>query len=440
MKLISIMMMKLVKWLVLGFFCLVVLIASIYGLYKAFSIWTFEKEIMRNDKPYGGGDLRVKNRDLLVFKPIEPLTKIKEVKDWKDPNVAEFAEPWMYDVKEVSNRSSVRLLRGAIENDVKRIFEQRGQNGGWWVSPDWKTIYVTTEWMNYKLPNGPDGYGQAWHTLWRSQDGGDNWQQLKWPELINAGQPLFLADGKRGYLIAWDMRVWRTQDSGDHWEELKLPAWANQQLHPNPDGNGFSPWVKDTRARFDAFDLASNGTLRLSFFVKKAQLGKQLINNSSLVYALPWGISENDLFNKWINPETILPMEVVRDIKSDKQEGQHLITLQGMPIDWQKTGDVQRIRLANYVYLNKGKEVLRHVFPEYVKPGALFIGNKNELVLAADKKKKGQIMSDSMTMVSKDMGKSWDEFVDGSAYAWYYEAEVNRIWKYETYSLYRRDL
>ncbi|MCX7207600.1 MAG: hypothetical protein NT086_16800 [Proteobacteria bacterium] len=441
MKLISI-VMKLVKWLALGIFCLVVLIASIYGLYKAFSMWTFEKEIMRNDKPYGGGDLRVKGRELFVFKPVKAEIKFKEPLDpnRQTPEVSQVTEPWMNDIAETINRSTIRLLRGTIDNDVKRIFEQRGQNGAWWVSPDWQTLYVTTNWMDYHLPNGADGYGQTWHTLWKSIDGGLQWRQLEWPERSDAGQPLFLPDGKRGYLIGSGMRVWRTEDAGEHWQEINLPKWTNQQLMPSPDGNGFAPWVKETRARFNAFDLASDGTLRVVFFVKDAQLSKGRVSNSSLVYALPWNISEKDLIAKWLQPESILPLQVVKDIKVNQQGEQHLITLQGLPIDWQKKDDSKRVREANYVFLKQGKELLRHSFDEYVKPGALFIGPHNELILAGDKKTKGHIMPDSMTLISKDKGQTWRETVDGSAYAWYYEAETNRIWKYETYSLYWREL
>ncbi len=47
-------------------------------------------------------------------------------------------------------------------------------------------------------------------------------------------------------------------------------------------------------------------------------------------------------------------------------------------------------------------------------------------------------LQDNITLISTDHGQSWDETDDGMAYAWYYEAERNRIWKYQLNSLYWR--
>lgn len=429
-----------VKWIVYAIVAVLALSSAAYGLYKAFSMWNYETDLMEQDKPYGGGDLRVHGRQLFIFKPIGPEIKFKPVAERSRPGVPEVQEPWMNDVKEVSNRSTVRLLRGDMEHGVKRIFEQRGQNGAWWLSADWKTIYVSTDWMNFKLPAGPDGYGQGWHALWKSEDGGANWRQLPWPERIQPGQPLFLNDGKRGYLVAEGMRIWRTRDGGEHWEALPMPSWANQRLMANPDGNGLSPMVPDTRARFDAFDLAEDGTLRLSFYVRQARLGGSFgtVEESALLYSLPWDVKAEDLPLKWMRPEAVFKQQSIVDIKPALGGGLHLIALQGQLLP-EKVAEEQ-LRPAAYVLWKQGEEALRHGFEPHVIPGALFVGKQDQLVLAGDSQQPGQAMRDSITLTSSDGGRKWSETNDGSAFAWFYEAESNRIWKYQAHSLYWRGL
>ncbi|MDN0075779.1 hypothetical protein QU481_12875 [Crenobacter sp. SG2303] len=403
-------------------------------------MWTYETELMEHDKPYGGGDMRIHARQVMVFKPIGPEQKFKPMEEWKNPEVAEPTEPWMNDIDEISNRATIRLLRGDMGKGIRRIFEKPGQNGAWWLSPDWQTIYLTTDWSNYKLPMGPDGYGQRWHALWKSVDGGQHWQQLPWPERTQPGQPLFMADGQRGYLVADGMRIWRTSDGGLHWQALPLPAWANQRLMMNPDGNGFSPWVKNTRARFDAFDVSEDGTLRVAFYVRKARLAAKLgeVTESTLLYSLPFTTKVEELPAKWMQPDAVFKQQSLMDIKAAKDGGVHLIALQGQLQPDQANGEQQR--LAAYVHWQQGKETFRHVFAPHVIPGALFIGRQDQLVLAGESQQPDRVMRDSITLVSSDGGRSWDETNDGSAYAWYYETETNRIWKYEYHSLYWRKL
>lgn len=430
----------LLKWLGITILGLLLLGASAYGLYKVFSMWTYETELMEHDKPYGGGDMRIRGRQVMVFKPIGPELKFKPAAELKDPEVAEFTEEWMDDSSERLNRHTVRLLRGDMDKGIRRIFEKPGQNGAWWLSPDWQTIYVTTDWINYHLPSGPDGYGQSWHTLWKSSDGGQSWRQLPWPERVPNGQPLFMADGRRGYLVADGMRIWRTADGGEHWQEIVLPSWANQQLTDHPSGNGLLPMIKSTHAVFSAYDLADDGTLRLAFYVRKARLAAGLgeVTESTLLYSLPFAAPLDELARKWLRPDAVLPQQSVIDIKTARDGGLHLIALQGQVQP--ETVDIIQKRPAAYLHWKDGKATYRHAFEPRVIPGALFVGPQNQLVLAGESQKPEQIMSDAITLVSTDQGRSWDESDDGMAYAWYYEAERNRIWKYQFNSLYWRQL
>lgn len=430
----------LLKWLLIAILSLLLLGASAYGLYRAFSMWTYETELMEHDKPYGGGDMRIRGRQVMVFKPIGPERKAKPFEEWKYPEIAEMTEPWMNDSSERLNRHTIRLLRGDMDKGIRRIFEKPGQNGAWWLSPDWQTMYVTTDWTNFHLPSGPDGYGQSWHTLWKSSDGGQSWRQLPWPERVPNGQPLFMADGKRGFLVADGMRIWRTADGGDHWQEIVLPHWANQQLTDHPSGNGLLPMVKDARATFSAYDLADDGTLRLAFYVRKARLAAGIgeVKESALLYSLPFAATLDELTRKWLRPDAVLPQQSVIDIKTARDGGLHLIALQGQVQP--ETVDIIQKRPAAYLHWKDGKETHRHAFEPRVIPGALFVGPQDQLVLAGESQKPEQVMSDAITLVSTDQGRSWDESDDGMAYAWYYEAERNRIWKYQFNSLYWRQL
>ncbi|OWY38895.1 hypothetical protein CEK28_10215 [Xenophilus sp. AP218F] len=431
---------RLLKWSFIAMLGLTVLAAGAYGMYKVLSMWTYETDLMEHDKPYGGGDMRVRDRQVMVFKPIGPELKPKPFSEWKNPEVAEMAEPWMNDIAEQLNRHTVRLLRGDMDQGIRRIFEKPGQNGAWWLSPDWKTIYVSTEWTNYHLPSGSDGYGQRLSTLWKSVDGGQSWRQMPWPERTPAGQPLFMPDAKRGYLVADGMRIWRTLDGGEHWDAIPLPAWTNQQLTGHPSGNGLLPMIKSSRATFSAFDLAEDGTLRVAFYVRQAKLAAGIgeVKESTLLYSLPFAASQEELARKWMQPDIVLPRQSAMDIKPARDGGLHLIVLQGQ-LPSEKEVNTPR-RIAAYAHWKDGKEDYRHAFEPHVIPGALFIGPHDQLVLAGDSKKPDQTMSDSITLVSTDKGRHWDETDDGMAYAWYYEQAKNRIWKYQLHSLYWREL
>ncbi|MTD33134.1 hypothetical protein [Paludibacterium denitrificans] len=168
----------LTKWLLIGIFGIVLLGVSAYGMYRMLSMWTYETDLMEHDKPYGGGDMRIRGRQVMVFKPIGPELKFKPTAQLKDPEVAEFTEPWMNDTNEELNRYTIRLLRGDMDQGIRRIFEKPGQDGASVVVAGLADPLRQYRVDQLSPPPGPDGYGQRWTSLWKSTDGGQHWQKL----------------------------------------------------------------------------------------------------------------------------------------------------------------------------------------------------------------------------------------------------------------------
>jgi hypothetical protein len=73
------------KWLVIIIIGFVLLVAGGYGVYRILSMWTYETDLMEHDKPYGGGDIRIRDRQVIVFKPIGPEFKFKPTAELKIP-------------------------------------------------------------------------------------------------------------------------------------------------------------------------------------------------------------------------------------------------------------------------------------------------------------------------------------------------------------------
>ncbi|WP_460940051.1 WD40/YVTN/BNR-like repeat-containing protein, partial [Pandoraea terrae] len=219
------------RWkLIIG--ALIALAATVYGYQSMTPSWeTVTMTFGKSDKPYGGGAFRIRDNDVISLKIAGPELKFKPRSERKNPGVAEFSEPWMDDVNEELNRTTVSLLRGTLDGGLTRVFEQRGQTGAWWYSKDWRTQYVSTGWLDYKAPVRKDVLKPQISKLWRSQDGGKTWAQLNWPELQDIDRLLFL-DPMRGYAIGWGPHVWRTTDGGQSWQEIKVPPQARNALQP----------------------------------------------------------------------------------------------------------------------------------------------------------------------------------------------------------------
>lgn len=106
-------------------------------------------DFMKEDTPYGPGDFRIRNEQILSMKLTNPEITFKPREERSDPNRAESTEAWMGNVSESANRRTVRILAGNIEDGIERRFEERAQQADWWLSPDWNTLYLATGWMDY---------------------------------------------------------------------------------------------------------------------------------------------------------------------------------------------------------------------------------------------------------------------------------------------------
>lgn len=149
--------------------------AFIYGCHGATTGWeTITTTFAKTQKPYGGGAFRIRDNRVISLKLAEQPITFKPRGEQKSPGVAEPTEAWMNDSSERLNRRSVVFLKGTLTGELARTFEQPGQDAAWWYSDDWRRIFVSTGWMDYKAPK-PNGLAPQFTKLWHSSDGG---QQL----------------------------------------------------------------------------------------------------------------------------------------------------------------------------------------------------------------------------------------------------------------------
>ena len=253
--------------------------------------------VPKNSDAKFSGQFRLRGNDVMFLGGRGPKIIFKPVEQRKRPHVAEPTEAWMSNSSERLNRSMVGFLRGTLDGgSLKLFFEQQAQNSAWWHSKDWNTLYIATDWMDYKIPEPENGLSPHIVKLWRSVDGGKTWAQLKWPEDHNINDLLFL-DSQRGYAIGWGPHVWRTADGGQTWQEIELPPMATDYRKP--------------RKTFNAVDLGPDGTLRVAYYV--GMLGE--VTLSSVVYRLAWDETR-------FEPDAVLPNQVVkRLVSTDEKPG-----------------------------------------------------------------------------------------------------------------------
>jgi len=131
---------------------------------------------MKDSKPYGPGDFRVQGNQFITLKIADPETPTKPISKEQLANpqsVSEFTEPWMYDVRERANRRSARLIHGQINGLIQELFKENAQNAAWWLAQDWKTVYISTGWMDYHDdPKPGERYTPQTSKLFKSLDHG----------------------------------------------------------------------------------------------------------------------------------------------------------------------------------------------------------------------------------------------------------------------------
>lgn len=164
---------------VLMLIALGLMVALLYGSHGKTAEWkTIATNFGRNDKPCGGGAFRIRNNDVISLKLAGPQITFKPRSEQNTPGVAEPTEEWMNDTAELLNRRKVYFLKGTLDGGLVRTFEERGQSPAWWYSPDWRTVYISAGWTDYKAPKPSSGLLPQVTKLWRSRDGGQTWTRL----------------------------------------------------------------------------------------------------------------------------------------------------------------------------------------------------------------------------------------------------------------------
>ncbi|KDB06212.1 hypothetical protein LIG30_0486 [Burkholderia sp. lig30] len=382
---------------------------------------TLSTEFMKADQPYGGGAFVLRGNEVMTLKLAHPVVTFKPRSERIVSDVAEPVEPWMKDTSELLNRSTANFLRSDVDGAMTNYFQQPAQGTAWWYSKDWSTIYVATDWMDYKIPEPENGLSPHIARLWRSGDGGKTWAQLNWPEDHNINDLLFL-DSQRGYAIGWGPHVWRTADGGRSWQEIPPPPMATDASKP--------------RKMFDAVDLGPDGTLRVAYYVP--MLGK--IQLSSVVYRLRWEAAQ-------FEQDVVLPDQVVVQLGStDEPPGYtysiYALSQLGLPRDWNDWNDqndegVRTGAISTWANYQTPPVTQRHTFDERYTLEGLEIGKRGVLlVYASDDNRAGA--SHDITFYSSDFGKSWNDVDDGISQGGWFDRETNTQYALYAYTLKKR--
>jgi hypothetical protein len=402
--------------------CGVLLVAAAltYGYKAMTNKWeTVSTTFTKGDKPYGGGVFVIRGDQAISLKIADPVITFKPDQhpaNWDTPVVP--TEAWMSDARQVLNRNTVNFMRGPVSGPMVRLFTQPGQTAAWWYSHDWNTVYVSTGWMDYTLPNPPDGLSPQATKLWRSQDGGKNWTQLKWPAVADIDQLLFL-DPMRGYAVGWGPHVWRTADGGESWHEIQTPPLA---------GRG------RPRGTFDGINLGSDGVLRVAYYVNELPGVKA----SSVVYRLGW---DQQQFER----EVVLPGQtIVRLDSAPDGAGAYAIyalSHAGVPDD-QNPGLVIPKELGLISAWTSGEPAtlrqLRTFEPRF-HLDSLTVGVRGVVMVYATDAS-GDGAPRDYTLYSIDAGKSWTQSDDGMMMGGYFDPDTSTLYSLFAYTLKKRKM
>lgn len=404
------------RWKLIGG-VLIAVAAATYGYRTMTNRWeTVTTTFARGDKPYGGGNFVITDRRVVSLKIAGPEITFKPAEQSKNPDVAEPTQAWMSNSGERLNRSTVNLLRGSVDGPLSRSFSERGQSAAWWHSPDANTLYISTGWMDYTLPVPPDGLSPQITTLWRSNDGGQHWTSLPWPQNQNIGRLLFV-DPMRGYAIGWGPHIWRTTDGGQTWQTIELPPHAAEGK---------------PRKTFDGVDLAKDGVLRVAYYIDRGED----VKTSSVVYRMPWG-------QQTFEREAVLPDQTVVDLKSAPTPTQdyalYALSRSGPPSYLSKAGDGTRRAgtISTWRPAHPDAVTALRTFDDRFTVDSLAVGKQGVLIVYATDAS-GSGAPRDFTLSSTDNGKSWDQSDDGMLQGGYFDPDTNTQYALEAYTLRKR--
>lgn len=350
----------------------------------------------------------------MTVKIAGPELRFKPVGEWKSPEVAEVAEPWMNDTRELLNRETVSFMRGSVGEQLSRSFRTNGQDIAWWYCPDWTAHYLATEWIDYKDVDPSTGRAERYTKLWHSVDGGKTWTQFAWPEARIIKRLMFL-DAKRGYAIGEGPRVWRTADGGRSWREMALPRYAENSGHEQ---------------NFNGTDLSATGVLRMAFYVD----GADGVRASTFVFRLNWDAEQ-------FEHEVTLKQQAIVALRSAPNDSgvERIYALSALGSlrdlvnnprdDARRTGAISAWTAA------QPSEVQQlHTFDSRFSFNGLSVGKHGAvLVYATDAGRNGA--PHNFTFSSTDSGKSWDEQDDGISQGGYFDPDTNTLYRLYGYTL-----
>lgn len=414
-------MNKLIRWKIL-FGALILLATTRYG-YRIMTKpqWiTVTSSFMKNDKPYGGGAFRLQGNEMMTLKVADPEVRFRVVGLEKGYDEAQAVpgEPWMDQTSELLNRSTVSFLRGTFDGGPPRSFQQLGQNAAWWYSDDWRTLYVATDWMDYKTASSSGAPAPHIAKLWRSINGGKTWTQLNWPEDRNISDLKFL-DSQRGYAIGWGPNVWRTVDGGQSWQQIPLASMATHSDEP--------------RKTFSSVNLAPDGVLRVAYYGKL--LGQE--QSASDVYRLRWDGTQ-------FEQDAVLPDQVVVQLGTTDEPSGHnysvyALSRLGVPRNYHDSrdkGDRTGV-ISTWTSDTQPTVAQLHTFDARYNVEGLSVGKKGVLlVYAADARREGA--PHDYTFYSRDFGKSWDDVDDGTSQGGWFDSRTNTQYALYAYTLKKR--
>lgn len=411
---------------------IIILFFLAFSLVGCEKVWNFERDFKVNSEGLDGGILYVYSDRVYFQVDKREKIKYKSVYDKYGNTIDQIVtEDWMKNSGDRLNRSYTELYRGFDNSETKLIFSKQAQNSSIAISEDKKTIYISTEFLDYKLAevisDEDPNYDRKiyFYHLYKSVDGGNVFTEMDWPLYFSVRQLLFDDTGVYGYAVGGKRVLRRTSDGAKTWQaitiprEFRLPIIRDRNNMPN------------ISLEWDAFYFdKKTKTLYLSCFVHdpvEARKGK------SIIYAVPWDDKLVDLNN--LKPVATIDNQFVTDIKL-AGDGKFYLLTEVYPFDAYYTG--MEAKVSNFIFLENNQIKILHKFGKNYLLGAFYVGQDNLLYIIG-MKSTGIASYDDIAFISHDNGQSWKEEMEGSwGQGSYFDPKTNKAWLYKQGKLYSR--